>query len=255
VVGDLTGFVAATLYRGVPWAGVPTTLLSMVDSSIGGKTGVDMPAGKNLLGAFWQPRFVLSSVPTLRTLPRRELVAGYGEVLKYALLDERFGAIEELSLPDLDDPASAAAVERVVHLSAAYKADVVARDERELTGLRAVLNLGHTVGHAIEAASLTTKTPLLHGEAVAVGLVATARLSARAGVADPGLEARVVAACRRLGLPHELDPWLRPEVLAYLGVDKKRTGTQVKFIAVERPGVVKTIPLTAAQIEGFLRAA
>jgi shikimate kinase / 3-dehydroquinate synthase len=246
VVGDLTGFVAATLYRGVPWAGVPTTLLAMVDSSIGGKTGVDMPAGKNLLGAFWQPRFVLASTSTLATLPRRELVAGLGEVLKYALLDASFGPVEAL------DPHRE--LELTVLRSAAYKASVVARDERELTGLRAVLNLGHTVGHAIEAASLTTAQPLLHGEAIALGLIAAARLSTRAGIAsEPDLEARVTAACRRLDLPFELDPWLRPEVLAYIGVDKKRAGNQVSFIAIERPGQVRVVPLTLAQIEGFLR--
>jgi len=247
VVGDLTGFVAATLYRGIQWAGVPTTLLSMVDSSIGGKTGVDMPAGKNLLGAIWQPRFVLASTATLATLPARELRAGYGEVLKYALLDPGFGSIETL------DPA--AELESTVLRSAAYKAAVVAKDERELTGLRAVLNLGHTVGHAIEAASLAAGMPLLHGEAVALGLIATARVSTRAGIAsEPDLEARVTAACRRLGLPHELEPWLRPDVLAYLGVDKKRAGAQVKFIALERPGHVRTVALTPAQIEGFLRS-
>jgi shikimate kinase/3-dehydroquinate synthase len=247
VVGDLTGFVAATLYRGIPWAGVPTTLLSMVDSSIGGKTGVDMPAGKNLLGAFWQPRFVLAAPSTLTTLPARELVAGYGEVLKYALLDAGFGPIESLA-PGKDVAAT-------VLRSAAYKASVVARDERELTGLRAVLNLGHTVGHAIEAASLTTPSPLLHGEAVALGLIAAARVSTRAGVAtEPDLEARVTAACERLGLPSKLDPWIRPDVLLYLGVDKKRAGSLVNFIVLERPGQVRTLPLTPAQVEGFLRA-
>ncbi len=270
VVGDLTGFVAATLYRGIPWAGVPTTLLSMVDSSIGGKTGVDLAAGKNLLGAFWQPRFVLAALPTLATLPRRELMAGFGEVLKYALLDAGFGPIEALSLDlvaTLDGGRPPAELAATVLRCAAYKADVVARDERELTGLRAVLNLGHTVGHAIEAASFATPTPLLHGEAVALGLVAAARVSARAGLGDAGLEARVVAACRRLGLPHELDPWLRPEVLAYLSVDKKRAGSQLKFIALERAGQtggpesvpvlhpqVRVVSFTTAQIEGFLRS-
>jgi 3-dehydroquinate synthetase len=219
----------------------------MVDSSIGGKTGVDMPAGKNLLGAFWQPRFVLAAPATLATLPPRELTAGYGEVLKYALLDEGFGALDEL--------APGRAIEQLVLRSAAYKAGVVARDERELTGLRAVLNLGHTVGHAIEAASLRSAHPLLHGEAVALGLVAAARVSTRSGVAiESDLEARVSAACRRLGLPHDLDPWIRPDVLVYLGVDKKRAGSQLKFIALERPGHIRTVSLTPAQIEGFLRA-
>ena len=133
--------------------------------------------------------------------------------------------------------------------------DVVARDEREITGLRAVLNLGHTVGHAIEAASLRSDKPLLHGEAVALGLIAAARLSTRAGVSSVAdLEARVTAACARLGLPHELDPWLRPDVMLYLGVDKKRAGTTLGFIAIERPGHVRTLQLTPAQIEGFLRA-
>jgi 3-dehydroquinate synthetase len=221
----------------------------MVDSSIGGKTGVDMPAGKNLLGAFWQPRFVLASVATLDTLPHRELVAGFGEVLKYALLGDA-ARVDTLRVDGSTEDR-----EETVLRCAAYKGDVVSRDERETTGLRAVLNLGHTVGHCIEAASLTTATPLLHGEAVALGLIAAARVSTRAGVGDPSLEARIVAANKRLGLPHELDPWLRPEVLAYLAVDKKRAGSQVKFIALERAGAVRTVSLTTSQIEGFLRSA
>jgi 3-dehydroquinate synthase len=248
VVGDLAGFVAATFLRGVPVAQVPTTLLAMIDSAIGGKTGVDLAAGKNLVGAFWQPRFVLAAPETLATLPRRELVAAHGEVLKYALL----AAPEWLDRVQLDAPAEARA--ELVLRCAAIKAGVVAADEQERTGARATLNLGHTVGHAIEAASLRTPRPLLHGEAVALGLVAAARVSHGAGVCDAGLERTVAAACARLGLPHDLTPWLGDEVMAFLGADKKRAGDKLRFVAVEAPGKVRLVDLAPAEILAFLRS-
>jgi shikimate kinase/3-dehydroquinate synthase len=249
VVGDLAGFVAATLFRGIAVAQVPTTLLAMIDSAIGGKTGVDLDAGKNLVGAFWQPRFVLAAPETLRTLPRRELVAAFGEVVKYALL----------AAPDwLDRVIVDAGPDELTELvlrCATIKAAVVSADELERTGARATLNLGHTVGHAIEAASFTRPAPLLHGEAVALGLVAAARVSVAAGVAeDPDLEAQVVAVNARLDLPHDLGPWLGDDVMAFFGADKKRVGKEVTFIAIEAPGRVRSVGLSPAQITGFLRS-
>jgi 3-dehydroquinate synthetase len=220
----------------------------MIDSSIGGKTGVDLPAGKNLVGAFHQPRFVLAAPETLATLPRRELVAGFGEVVKYALLASP--AWLERASPD----APAADLAELVLACAAIKARVVGEDEREQTGARATLNLGHTVGHAIEAASFSRPAPLLHGEAVALGLVAAARVSARAGVGDPALEAHIAAVNRRLGLPHDLAPWLGDDVMSYLSVDKKRAGARIRFIALEAPGRVRPVELSPAEIAGFLRS-
>jgi shikimate kinase/3-dehydroquinate synthase len=227
VVGDLAGFVAAVLFRGVAVAQVPTTLLAMVDSAIGGKTGVDLGAGKNLVGAFWQPRFVLSDPKTLETLPPRQRTAAYGEVLKYALLGD----------PALFE-SLAAGTDRVdagdlVRRCARMKAELVARDETEQSGVRALLNLGHTVGHAIESAS---RYELLHGEAVGLGLVAAARVSARLGLAPAELEQKVVSALARLGLPADLSPWRRDEVRAAINVDKKRDAAVVRYVALEGVG-------------------
>ena len=220
VVGDVAGFAAATVLRGVPLVQVPTTLLAMVDSSVGGKTAVDHPAGKNLIGAFHQPTLVFAALGTLETLPRREVRAGLGEVVKTALLGDAalFEVLERDAerLADGDAGALLPVVARCVEIKAA----IVAEDERE-GGLRAVLNLGHTVGHALEAA-LGYGT-LLHGEAVAVGLLAETRWATRRGwCEDPHLHGRLARLLSRLGLPSAA-PGAAPEaVRAALGVDKKR---------------------------------
>ncbi len=240
VVGDLAGFVAATLFRGIAVVQVPTTLLAMIDSSIGGKTGVDLPAGKNLIGAFWQPRFVLADAATLSTLPEREHRAAWGEIVKYALLGdaELFTALEAGTPPPVTE---------LILRCARLKADCVAADEREETGARAALNLGHTVGHAIEAASGWS---ILHGEAVALGLLAAARASVRLGVCDEGLalEARVRAVLTRLGLDTDLDARLDGDVFARLAVDKKRAGAKMKLVAIEAIGRTRLIDLTASDL-------
>lgn len=250
VVGDLAGFVAAILYRGIPFGQVATTLVAMVDSAIGGKTGVDLRAGKNLVGAFWQPRFVLCDTSVLKTLPARELLAAHGEVLKYALLgDPPLFAELEASPGNLR-------LSEVVRRSARQKALVVTEDERETTGARALLNLGHTVGHAIEAASgAMTSGPeaLLHGEAVALGLIAAARVSGRLALCDRALEGRVAEVVRRLGLPADLDPWLRDDVLAYVKVDKKRLGANVRFVALEAVGKPRLVELAPDELGRILR--
>jgi shikimate kinase/3-dehydroquinate synthase len=254
VVGDLAGFAAATLYRGVPCVQVPTTLVAMVDSAIGGKTGINLDAGKNLVGAFHQPRLVLADPDLLATLPGRERRAAFGELLKYALLDgeELYAEVDRLA-PALapDDPSPPpAGLTAVIRRAAGIKAAIVSADEREQAGERALLNLGHTVGHAIEAAA--GYGTLLHGEAVALGLLAACRVSAALGLADRALEERVAASLARAGLATDIATWLRPDVLARIGVDKKRTGSRIGFIAVARPGEARVVPLELVQLGEIL---
>jgi len=244
VVGDLAGFVAATLFRGIPVVQVPTTLVAMTDAAIGGKTAIDTAAGKNLVGAFWQPRLVACGLETLATLPARERRAGYGELWKYALL----GGPGMWSL--VSDPA---ALGDVITRAIAYKAAVVSADERELTGRRALLNLGHTVGHAIESASAETSAPLLHGEAVGLGLLAACRVSAAVVGTSVALEGEVREALRSSGLPSDLDPWLTDEVLARMSIDKKRVGSELKFIVVREVGQCEPIAIPVTDVRRILR--
>jgi shikimate kinase / 3-dehydroquinate synthase len=252
VVGDLAGFVAATLFRGIAIVHVPTTIVAMTDSAIGGKTAIDVAAGKNLLGAFHQPRAVIAHVPTLASLPPRERIAGFGELWKYALLDGEplWSAVDALApwaATAAPPPAQAAAV---IRAAASLKAAIVSADEHERTGLRLLLNLGHTVGHAIEAAAEWT---VLHGEAVALGLVAMARVSRRLGLASPGLEAQIVSALAATGLPTDLTPWLRDDVLARMSVDKKRVAGQVRFVACAGPGDCRVVSVPTADFADLLR--
>jgi len=228
VVGDLAGFVAATYLRGVPYVQVPTSLLAMIDSSIGGKTGVDAPAGKNLVGAFHQPHLVIADLDVLDTLPAVQLAAGMAEAVKHgAIADAAYFAFLEqetaaITARDRD------AVERVVRRSVEIKAEVVAADEREGEGgRRAILNFGHTVGHAIEA---TAKFAVLHGEAVAIGMAYEARLAAALGIAAPATADRVCALLERYGLPLE-----RPatgtvdDLIAAMRHDKKARAWTLRF--------------------------
>ena len=179
VVGDLAGFVAATYLRGMPVAQVPTSLLSMVDAAIGGKVAVDLPQGKNLVGAFYQPRFVLADVQTLETLPERELTSGWAEVIKHGLiLDQELVTTLEQHRDSIRSLEPDVATD-VIRRSAVIKADVVSRDEKETLGIRMLLNYGHTVGHAIETAA--GYEGFLHGEAVSVGMMAAAHVSPRHG--------------------------------------------------------------------------
>ena len=225
VVGDLAGFCAHTYQRGVSVVQVPTTLVAQVDSAYGGKTGVDLPEGKNYAGAYHLPAAVLADTSTLATLPGKELAAGFVEVLKTGLLAG--GALwERVRTLDVLDPA---ALDGVVFACARYKCEVVAADERD-AGLRAVLNLGHTVGHAIEAASGYTR--FRHGEAVGLGLLATLRLSDAAALRDETEEI-----LRRHELPIALDPPIDvDEILAALQRDKKRTAEGVGFVLLSEPG-------------------
>ncbi len=252
VVGDLAGFVAATLYRGVDVVQLPTTLVAMTDSAIGGKTAVDVPAGKNLIGAFHQPRLVYAHTPTLDTLPPRERRAGFGELWKYALLDGDglWSAVHALAPWAAGSAPTPADAVGVIERCAALKAAIVSRDERERRGERALLNLGHTIGHAIEAAAGWS---LLHGECVGLGLLAMARVSHRLGLASADLEAQILDGLAATGLPIELAPWLRPEVLARVAVDKKRRGTHIGFVACATAGDCRVIDVAPADLADLLR--
>ena len=235
VIGDLAGFVAATYLRGVPLLQAPTTLLAMLDASVGGKTGVDTPQGKNLIGAFHPPVAVVADPQVLRSLPEREYRAGLAEAVKHGLIADR----EYFAwLGDQADRIAAREVgtlTRLVQRSVEIKAAVVADDERE-TGRRAILNAGHTVAHAVEHASDYT---LPHGEAVAVGLVAECRLAEGLGLARAGLAADVAALLSRLGLPSDLDRRLpRDRVLAAISQDKKNRAATVRFALAREVGAM-----------------
>ena len=228
VVGDLAGFAAACWMRGVRFVQLPTTLLAMVDSSVGGKTAVDLPQGKNLVGAFHQPAAVLADVATLDTLPPRELRAGLAEVVKYGAIGDAafFGWLEEHAEALLARDPDALA--HAIATSCAHKAGIVARDETE-QGERMLLNFGHTFGHAIETQQ--GYGGLLHGEAIAVGMVLAARLSADLGRAPWSDTARLAALLGRLELPVELPPGLSGDaLLARMRLDKKAVSGAVRLI-------------------------
>lgn len=234
VVGDLAGFVAATYLRGVPFVQLPTTLLAQVDSSVGGKTGVNLPAGKNLIGAFYQPRLVLADIAVLRSLPRREFLAGLAEVIKYGvILDADLFALVEAELDRIlgQDPA---VLQRIVRRCCELKAAVVERDERE-SDHRAILNFGHTLAHAIEA--LTDYKRFLHGEAVAIGMAFASKLSHARGLCDAATVRRIVALLERAGLPVAVPPDVAgPALVLAIETDKKVAGGKVKFVCVEAIG-------------------
>jgi len=219
VAGDVAGFVAATYLRGIPYVQIPTTLLAMIDSSIGGKAGVDVPAGKNLLGAFHQPRLVVADLDVLGSLAAPQLAAGMAEAVKHGVIADRqyFDALEQEH--GAVAAREAGALERVVRRSVEIKAAVVAADERE-AGRRAILNFGHTVGHAIEAT----------GEAVAIGMAYEARLAEALGIAEPGTADRVQRLLERYNLPLELPASATEDALvAAMQLDKKAREGTVRF--------------------------
>lgn len=245
VVGDMTGFAAACYMRGVPFVQVPTTLLAQVDSSVGGKTGINHPMGKNMVGAFYQPLLVVCDLDTLKTLPAREVSAGLAEVIKYGpIADMEFLAWIEAHMADLvslDTTSLAHAVKRSCEL----KAWVVGQDERE-TGLRAILNFGHTFGHAIEAG--LGYGEWLHGEAVGCGMVMAAHLSQRLGLVDAEFVARLTRIIQSAGLPirgPQLD--IQDNAGRYLALmrhDKKSEGGEIRFVLIDGPGqaVMRSAP-------------
>ena len=254
VVGDMTGFAAACYMRGVPFVQIPTTLLAQVDSSVGGKTAINHPMGKNMIGAFYQPLQVVCDLETLQTLPPRELSAGLAEVIKYGpIADMAFLAWLESNLDALlaREPAALA---HAVQRSCEIKAWVVAQDERDF-GLRAILNFGHTFGHAIETG--LGYGQWLHGEAVGCGMVMAANLSQRLGLVDQTLVTRLTVLLQRAGLPirgpqlpgDAADPvaGVLPNAQRYLALmrhDKKAEGGEIKFVLIDGPGkaIVKAVP-------------
>ncbi len=252
VVGDLAGFVAATYLRGVRWVQVPTTLLAQVDASVGGKTGINHRLGKNLIGAFHQPRFVLIDPQVLETLPERERRSGIAEVLKVSLVRdaELFAFLEEHvdGLIRLEPPA---VVEEALARAVRIKAEIVAEDEREVKGVRTLLNFGHTVGHALEAA--TGYRLLLHGEAVAWGMRVEAALSRARGALSPEEEERVRALVHRLGLP-PLPPALDIETLMeYIRRDKKVRAAKLRIVLLRGIGHAEPVEIPEVELLGALR--
>ena len=253
VVGDLAGFVAATYARGLPLLMIPTTLLAQVDSSVGGKVGVNLAAGKNLVGAFHQPVGVWVDLAHLRTLPARERRCGLAEVVKYGMiLDADFFDSLEQAVDRLDrgEPAE---LGRVVARSCELKAEVVAADEHERTGVRACLNFGHTIGHAIEAVA-GYGGGYQHGEAVAVGMVAEARLAERLGRVGPLVAARLTGLLNKLGLPTTA-PGLDPDrLIAAMALDKKNQGGELRFILPDRIGTVSPASAPASVLRAVVAA-
>jgi len=252
VIGDLAGFAAACYMRGVDHVQVPTTLLAQVDSSVGGKTGINHPSGKNMIGAFHQPIAVIADVDVLDTLPERELVAGLAEVIKYgAVADDSFLAWIEASLPALlarDKPSLVQAVTRSCHI----KASIVGADERE-AGPRAVLNFGHTFAHAIETG--TGHGTWLHGEAVGCGMAMAADLSLRLGLIGADHAARIARVVAAAGLPLAAPALGVPRFLELMRMDKKAVGGSLRFVVLEGPGRAAVRhadeAIVAATIESF----
>ena len=254
VVGDLAGFVAAIFYRGLPFVQIPTTIVAQVDSSVGGKTGVNVAEGKNLVGAFHQPRLVLVDPDTLRTLPDREFREGFAEAIKHAAIRD------EPMLAELNalDPAGRDVPAGLIALNIAIKARVVEADEHETLGIRALLNFGHTIGHGIEAA--VPYGEMLHGEAISLGIRAALFLSERHGGLPPEASARVISLLEKFGLPLVLAPAIPTStVMAKLATDKKFSAGAIRFVILDQLGSAKVInTVTAAELEDaieHLRAA
>ncbi len=243
MVGDLTGFAAAVYMRGISYLQCPTTLLAAVDSSVGGKTAVDLPAGKNLMGAFWQPRAVLCDLDALTTLPESVFADGCAEVVKTAILFDAPLFSELLrDGPSLDR-------ESVIARCVAHKRDIVAADEFD-TGRRALLNLGHTLGHAVEAYSDFKQT---HGQSVAIGTATVCRAAMRTGFADEDLAFSAEAALARFGLPTRTDVSL-DELMPYMLSDKKRSGVRVNVVVPRALGRCEIVPMGRNELYAFMKA-
>ncbi len=238
VVGDLGGFIAATYHRGIDLVQVPTTLLSQVDSSIGGKTAVNHALGKNMIGAFYQPKFVWTDMDCLKTLPEREIVCGLGEIIKYGVIaDEKFFSYLESHLTgvlrlDRDE------VRHVQATCSAIKAGLVSRDEKE-SGIRVILNFGHTIGHALEAAGHFNV--LKHGEAVLLGMVAESYIAKELGMISNEIHERIVNLVRRVPLKARLDALSRSKIQSAMSHDKKSVGGKKRFVLPTRIGEVKVV--------------
>jgi 3-dehydroquinate synthase len=253
VVGDLAGFVASIFYRGIPFVQIPTTIVAQVDSSVGGKTGVNVSEGKNLLGAFHQPRLVIVDPETLRTLPDREFREGFAEAIKHAAIrdDPMLDSLAALDLATRDVPAD------LIARNIAIKARIVEEDEHETRDLRALLNFGHTIGHGIEAS--LPYGEMLHGEAVSLGIRAALFLSEKHAGLSPGESARVVSLLEKFHLPLVLPPHITTRtIMEKMARDKKFASGAIRFVVLESLGKAKVIDsVTAPDLEaaiGHLRS-
>jgi len=242
VVGDITGFAAASFLRGIPLCQIPTTLLAQVDSSVGGKTGVDLPEGKNLVGAFYQPQLVLIDPAVLATLPVSIFADGMAEVIKYGYIANQ-EILTQVARPDYKEQKS---LETLIAECVQIKRDVVEIDEHD-TGLRMILNFGHTIGHAVE--KLGGYTTFTHGQAVAIGMAAAMRLSAQMGNAD--LTGSLLPLLEHVGLPHAL-PYEPQAIFEALTSDKKNFGGTLYFILVREAGKAEITPLSLEQLHAYL---
>ncbi len=242
VIGDMAGFIAATFLRGVPFIQVPTTLLSQVDSSVGGKTAVNHPKGKNLIGAFYQPRLVAIDLDTLGSLPPEEFRAGMAEIIKYGIIEdpELFTFLEKNAEKILAQDTQCLA--SIIETSCAIKAKVVEQDERE-SNYRMILNFGHTLGHAVEA--LTHYARFKHGEAIAIGMVYAARLSAHLGKCSEAVVLRIKSLVERYGLPSQLPDFSAKEYIESMYRDKKAHDKNIRFILVKDIGSVEIVDRVA----------
>ena len=234
VVGDISGFVAAIYHRGIPHVQIPTTLLAMVDSSIGGKTGVNTSDGKNLLGAIYYPSLVIDDIDVLKTLPPREFYQGFAEIIKHAIIADAkmFGTLQRWKAAD------AAALQRLIRRNIEIKAKIVAKDERDQTGERALLNFGHTVSHAIERAGEYRK--FLHGEALSLGIIPACAISIKKAGLSSDQRDEVVELLQRFELPTRLPPnFPRQKIVEALKFDKKFEGGKVRFVVTPKIGVAR----------------
>jgi 3-dehydroquinate synthase len=234
MIGDISGFVAAIYHRGIPHIQIPTTLLAMVDSSIGGKTGLDTHAGKNLIGAFHPPSLVIDDIDLLKTLPRRQFNQGFAEIIKHAIIaDEKMFRILQSW-----KAGTASALQRLIQRNIQIKSRIVAKDERDRTGQRALLNFGHTVGHAIERAGNYRK--FLHGEAVSLGIVAACAISVKRAGLRPDQRAAIVDLLERFELPTRLpSKFSRKKIFDAIRFDKKFEGGKVRFVVTPRIGTAR----------------
>jgi 3-dehydroquinate synthase len=230
VIGDLAGFAASIFLRGIPFIQVPTTILSQVDSSVGGKTGVNTPEGKNLLGTFSQPSLVLADVDTLSSLPQREYCEGFAEIIKHAAI--RDAAMFDLISTVAEDQTG---LPELIRRNVTIKARIVEQDEHETTGQRALLNFGHTIGHAIEASAGYGE--MLHGEAIALGMIAAASLSSQLSGLPPASRAKIVNLIKRFGLPTQLPHAMTAEaILGHMKHDKKFSEGNIRFVLLRTLG-------------------
>ncbi|MBX7149503.1 3-dehydroquinate synthase [bacterium] len=249
VVGDMGGFAAASFMRGIPYIQIPTTLLSQVDSSVGGKTGIDLPSGKNLVGAFYQPRAVFIDTDFLKTLPKREFLCGLAEVIKYGMIwDKKFFDYLKNSTNEILK-CKTSVLEKIIHTSCTIKAKVVEKDEKE-SNLRAILNFGHTMGHAAE--TLSGFSSIHHGEAVAMGMVYAAFLSEKKKLCPKGTAVALTTLLKKIGLPVNLPRFSKARYAKTIALDKKAKADTITYVTIKQIGKAHLVDLKPHDIVRYL---